>query len=66
VNGVIRMMEEIIGNDANVKHIAKQKGDVRHTAADITKACKLLGYEPNVELRRGLELQIKWMEGIKH
>ena len=61
VNGVVEMLEEIIGKDANLKHIAKQKGDVRHTAADITKARKLLGYEPTFDLRKGLELQVEWM-----
>jgi len=61
VNGVVRMLEEIIGKDASLKHIAKQKGDVRHTAADITKARKLLGYEPTFDLRKGLELQVEWM-----
>lgn len=62
VNAVVRMMEEIVGKDANIKHIAEQKGDVRHTAADITKARKLLGYDPNFELRKGLELQAEWMK----
>lgn len=66
VNRVIKMLEEIINNDADVKHIARQKGDVRHTAADISKARKLLGYEANVELREGLELQFDWMGRIKH
>lgn len=64
VNGVVKMLEEIIGDAANVKHIERQKGDVRHTAADITKAYKLLGYEPNFELRKGLRLQVGWMEKL--
>jgi len=31
VNSVVKMLEEIIGKDANLEHIEKQKGDVRHT-----------------------------------
>jgi UDP-glucose 4-epimerase len=60
VNKVVAMLENIIGKDAKVKHIAKQKGDVRHTAADIKKARKLLGYEPRFDLRKGLSLQVEW------
>jgi UDP-glucose 4-epimerase len=60
VNRVVEMLEKIIGKDAKVKRIAKQKGDVRHTAADIKKARKLLGYEPRFDLRKGLSLQLEW------
>jgi UDP-glucose 4-epimerase len=60
VNRVVEMLEKIIGKDAKVKRIAKQKGDVRHTAADIKKARKLLGYEPRFDLRKGLSLQVEW------
>lgn len=35
-------------------------GDVRHSLADITKAKKLLGYEPIFSIREGLELTAKW------
>jgi UDP-N-acetylglucosamine 4-epimerase len=39
-------------------------GDVRHSQADITKAKSLLGYVPQVDVRRGLELAIPWYESI--
>ena len=37
-----------------------RSGDVRHSLADITRARELLGFEPIVELRKGLELTIDW------
>ena len=37
-----------------------RSGDVRHSLADITRARELLGFEPRVELRAGLELTIDW------
>ena len=61
VNNVVTMLEELVGNHAKIKHIENQKGDVKHTAADITKSRKMLGYEPCVELREGLELQVAYM-----
>jgi UDP-N-acetylglucosamine 4-epimerase len=35
-------------------------GDVRHSLADINKARRLLGYEPEYSIERGLELAMDW------
>ncbi len=35
-------------------------GDVRHSLADITKARKLLGYDPKYSVLQGLETATKW------
>jgi UDP-N-acetylglucosamine/UDP-N-acetylgalactosamine 4-epimerase len=35
-------------------------GDVRHSLADINKARRLLGYEPEYPIERGLEMAIDW------
>jgi len=40
-------------------------GDVRHSLADITQARTLLGYEPRVNLRDGLELTIDWWQNSR-
>jgi len=37
-----------------------REGDVRHSQADISKACKLLGYAPTHRLREGLEEAMGW------
>jgi len=38
-------------------------GDVRHSQADIDKACRLLGYEPTHTIRQGLNEALAWYEG---
>ena len=35
-------------------------GDVVHSQADISKAARLLGYEPQYDIRRGLEEALAW------
>jgi len=35
-------------------------GDVRHSLADISRARELLGYQPLVSLREGLQRTIDW------
>lgn len=61
VNETLRILEEIIKKKARVKYIEKQRGDVLHTFADISKAKRLLNYQPKVELREGLEKEIAWL-----
>ncbi|MBE0433893.1 NAD-dependent epimerase/dehydratase family protein [candidate division WOR-3 bacterium] len=61
VGEIIRIMEQILVKKAKVGHIETQKGDVRHTAADITKARSLLKYEPKFDLQMGIANEINWL-----
>jgi UDP-N-acetylglucosamine/UDP-N-acetylgalactosamine 4-epimerase len=40
-----------------------RQGDVRHSQADITKARRLLGYQPTHDTQSGLRLALPWYEG---
>jgi nucleoside-diphosphate-sugar epimerase len=62
VNEVIRSLESILQRKARLNYIAEQKGDVRHTSADTSKARRLLGYQPQVTLTQGLEREAAWMQ----
>lgn len=64
MNEVIRIMEEITGRSATVDYQQVQKGDVRHTSADMTKARKDLGYKPKMSIRDGLETEYEWIKGL--
>ncbi len=61
VNEVLSLLAELTGRTADVKRTSNQKGDVRHTAADTSRARQLLGYAPRVSLRAGLEQMVAWM-----
>jgi UDP-N-acetylglucosamine 4-epimerase len=37
-----------------------REGDVPHSQADISKAAALLGYEPQFDIRRGLDAALAW------
>jgi UDP-glucose 4-epimerase len=63
VRQVIALLEEIIGRPARVEFAPAQKGDVLHTAADISKAARELGYQPKYSLREGLAQEVAWLEG---
>ena len=51
---VLDTMEEIVGKPIKRNHIEKAMGDARHTAADVSKARRVLGYHPQVSLKEGL------------
>ena len=57
---VINMINELL--DKNVKPIytAPRPGDVKHSLADITAAKNLIGFEPAVQFKDGLEKAIDW------
>jgi len=64
VNQTIEMLKEIIDSNVEIKYIKAQKGDVRHTAADISKARESLGYEPKVRLMDGLCKEVEDLDGL--
>jgi len=66
VNEVISMLEEIAGQKATVTHHAQQKGDVRHTGADISKSMRELGFEARINIREGLKEEFDWIAGSRN
>lgn len=61
---VLDTMAEIIGKPIKRNHIEKAMGDARHTAADVTKARKILGYQPQVSLKDGLTREWQWIKSL--
>lgn len=61
---VIDTMEQIVGRPIRRNYIEKAMGDARHTAADVSKAQKTLGYQPQVSLTEGLAREWEWVKGL--
>lgn len=64
LNGVIEIIMEIAGRELEVDYEDKQKGDVRHTMADMAKAKEKLGYKPKVLIQDGLKTEYDWIRGL--
>jgi nucleoside-diphosphate-sugar epimerase len=62
---VLNTMEEIIGKSIERIHLEKALGDARHSAADVSKALQILGYQPKVSLVEGLTKEWEWMKKSK-
>jgi len=61
---VIDTMEQIVGQPIKRQHIDRAIGDARHTAADVSKAQKLLGYQPQISLAAGLSQEWQWIRSL--
>ncbi len=56
----IAMVEEILQKKIATEKKPPRAGDQSRTKANIDKARKLLGYNPQTSLREGLEAQVEW------
>ncbi len=61
---LIPILERICQKKINIKYQEGQKGDVRHTYADIAKAKKDLNYEPQTSLEDGLGAEWEWIQTV--
>ena len=64
LNDVIPIIEDIAGREMKVRYEGTQKGDVRHTSADMTKARLELGYEPKTPIEEGLRDEYAWIREL--
>jgi UDP-glucose 4-epimerase len=60
---VLDLIGAIAGKEPRIRFIETQRGDVRHTGADLSRARALLGYEPRVPLPEGLRRQVEAIVG---
>ena len=64
INQVLDMIARVVGRKPLVTVDRAQKGDMRHTYADTSRARAELGFEPTVELEDGLAAEHAWLAGI--
>src|SRR5438874_7735240 len=57
---LISAIEEALGKKARINRLPEQPGDMPLTCADISKARKLLGYNPTMKFSEGLSKFIDW------
>jgi len=60
LNQIIRLLNELTGQNLPAQYGPERAGDVRHSHADVALAGKLLGYEPMVNVREGLKRTLEW------
>jgi len=62
LNELIETLEEVMEMKAKITQMGEQPGDVKQTYANISKAQKLLNYDPSTSLKEGLTAFAKWVK----
>jgi UDP-glucuronate 4-epimerase len=57
---MIGIIEGALAATAQIKYLPGNKADMPDTSADISKAAKLLGWQPEINLRNGLRSAVAW------
>lgn len=60
---MINTIGEVLEIKPDIEKLPMQPGDVDITYADISKAKKLIGYEPKTKFKEGIEKFIEWYKG---
>jgi UDP-glucose 4-epimerase len=59
----LELIEGYAGRPLAIEHLAGERGDVRDTGADTSRARAELGFEPTVPLEDGLREEFEWALG---
>jgi UDP-glucose 4-epimerase len=64
MNEVLVLMERVTGRPIDVRREPPQKGDMRDTYADTSRARADLRFAPSVTLEQGLRAEKDWLAGL--
>ena len=62
INQLIEILENKIDKEAKIERYPRHPADVLTNQADVSKAKKLLGWEPEVSLQEGIQRMVDWYE----
>lgn len=62
VNQLFSTLKNLSNSQIDAIHRDPRPGDVRHSLADISLANKFLGYQPQYDIDRGLDITFKWFK----
>ena len=60
LNEMVEKLNSILGTNIAPTYGPEKIGDVKHSLADISRARKILGYEPIIDFQEGLKKTIEW------
>jgi UDP-glucuronate 4-epimerase len=65
LNELIQSVEQALGKEAIIQNLPLQPGDVPRTYADVSKAKRLLGYNPNTPIKEGIPKFVEWYQAMQ-
>lgn len=63
---MVEAIEDALGKKAEINKMPMQPGDVNRTFADVSKAKKVLGYNPSWHFEDGISKFVEWMRSVEN
>jgi UDP-N-acetylglucosamine 4-epimerase len=60
LNKMIDQLKILSGKQLLVEYLPEREGDVRHSKASLNKINQILGYEPNYDFQKGIQIVYDW------
>jgi nucleoside-diphosphate-sugar epimerase len=60
VNALLAAVNGIVGTEIQAVHAEPRPGDIKHSVADIAKARRVMGFEPQIPFMDGLKDTVSW------
>ena len=60
INNLVKLIEEVTGSKAKIERHPPNPADMLTNWADVSKAKKILGWQPQVNMRQGVEALVAW------
>ncbi len=60
INNLVKLVEDVVGKKAEVVYGPPNLADMRSNWADVSKAGQMLGWEPQYDMRSGIEKLVEW------
>jgi nucleoside-diphosphate-sugar epimerase len=65
INSLAEKINKLLKKKVAPLYTDPRPGDIRHSFADITKATKMLKYEPKVSFEESLRETIRWLSEVR-
>lgn len=62
VNQLFSIIRDTAGSNIEPIYREERPGDVKHSLADIQKAATIMGYQPAINIEKGLEITFEWFK----
>ncbi len=60
INNLVKLVEDVVGKKAVIQYGPPDLADMRSNWADVSKAREMLGWEPQYDMRAGIEKLVEW------
>jgi UDP-glucuronate 4-epimerase len=57
---LVKLIGDTMGKQHRIKKLPVQKGDVSRTLADLSHSGRIIGYQPQVDIKEGIKRFVDW------